>query len=118
MRKVWSVGAAVLLAGALAAVSPVKHLWKNVGFPPDQELHQWSVAHCGAWVEMYTARPGEPWYHRGSSYTNPATFNEDVLQWPGGLVLVVFVACNQAGCSPTQHGSYPGEGYFPSEGCP
>ena len=70
---------------------------------------------------LLTAEPGVPWLAEeiaGQEETERICTFTPVPHPPGVFVLFAVVACNQWGCSSTQHGDFPGEGYDGSEDSP
>ena len=86
------------------------------------------AALCGTPTEymvVYIGGPGWSWQvehiitdHEVGTWPRLYCWTPDMEDLPTGLVFIVFTAGNLAGESPTEHGFYPGEGYFPSPPCP
>ena len=111
-RRIW----ALLLVAMLVACAP--------GAPPPSRGLLASGGWCWDWVadadryDLLAALRDGAWgvwasVPQNGSATEPACLSYD-HEPAGGLVFFVVVACNANGCSSTEHGGSPGEGYDPS----
>ncbi len=65
------------------------------------------------WVSHVVTTSGSPWWYECPSGRICTQFTA----WPsapGVVLFLVVLACNEVGCSPTEHGFQPGDGYAPT----
>lgn len=118
--------ALLLLPLALMQTSGLAERYK--AFVPQQlYAFRWDVVPSATLYNIYVANPADPWQLYATMVPpigcgpvpgHPCDMCSVVLDadlLPPDLVFMLVTAANQEGESPTEHGAYAGEGYFPMQ---